>query len=157
VVGQVWDDLESHAAVLFPRPCHGRIPNCAGSAVACPNLSSEEWGCSHCHGQLLQFDLLFDHVMLCPNLDLERSCHLDSCFTTTIYKNFTPLKSAIFVIDQVISGVQTELCTPARWTFAAASSPPRCFGGEGSPLHWSRCPEDGFGDGQENRAMAVGW
>ncbi|CAK9116968.1 unnamed protein product [Durusdinium trenchii] len=35
---RVWDDLESHAAVLFPRPCHGRIPNCIGSAEACRQL-----------------------------------------------------------------------------------------------------------------------
>ena len=33
---QVWDKLESVDAVLFPRPCHGRIPNCVGSAMACP-------------------------------------------------------------------------------------------------------------------------
>ncbi|CAE7535461.1 COG0212 [Symbiodinium pilosum] len=35
---QVWDKLESVDAVLFPRPCHGRIPNCVGSAMACRNL-----------------------------------------------------------------------------------------------------------------------
>eukprot|EP00434_Breviolum_minutum_P026910 symbB.v1.2.023786.t4/scaffold2207.1/size85781/2 len=34
----VWDDLEKNDAVLFPRPCHGRIPNCAGSALACGHL-----------------------------------------------------------------------------------------------------------------------
>ncbi|CAE7536358.1 COG0212 [Symbiodinium necroappetens] len=35
---QVWDRLESQDAVLFPRPCHGRIPNCVGSALACQHL-----------------------------------------------------------------------------------------------------------------------
>eukprot|EP00435_Cladocopium_sp_Y103_P036999 s1572_g9.t1 len=35
---KVWDALEENDAVLFPRPCHGRIPNCAGSAVACGHL-----------------------------------------------------------------------------------------------------------------------
>ncbi|CAE7506978.1 MTHFSD [Symbiodinium natans] len=35
---QVWDKLENQDAVLFPRPCHGRIPNCIGSAMACLHL-----------------------------------------------------------------------------------------------------------------------
>ena len=50
---KVWDALEENNAVLFPRPCHGRIPNCAGSAVACPSLRREDWDCCHCHGQWL--------------------------------------------------------------------------------------------------------
>lgn len=35
---RVWDALEAADAVLFPRPCHHRIPNCKGSAVACRRL-----------------------------------------------------------------------------------------------------------------------
>ncbi|CAJ1353518.1 unnamed protein product [Effrenium voratum] len=35
---RVWDSLENSDAVLFPRPCHGRIPNCPGSAAACQHL-----------------------------------------------------------------------------------------------------------------------
>eukprot|EP00929_Paragymnodinium_shiwhaense_P078706 TRINITY_DN40813_c0_g1_i2.p2 TRINITY_DN40813_c0_g1~~TRINITY_DN40813_c0_g1_i2.p2 ORF type:complete len:261 (+),score=50.50 TRINITY_DN40813_c0_g1_i2:100-882(+) len=35
---QVWDSLEAADAVLFPRPCHGRIPNCVGSPQACQRL-----------------------------------------------------------------------------------------------------------------------
>lgn len=33
--GNVWNCLEAEGAVWFPRPCHGRVPNCFGSADAC--------------------------------------------------------------------------------------------------------------------------
>jgi len=35
---QVWNSLETADAVLFPRPCHGRIPNCVCSPDACRRL-----------------------------------------------------------------------------------------------------------------------
>lgn len=35
---RVWDALEAADAVLFPRPCHQRIPNCLGLAEACGRL-----------------------------------------------------------------------------------------------------------------------
>lgn len=35
---RVWDALEAADAVLFPRPCHHRIPNCRGLPQACGRL-----------------------------------------------------------------------------------------------------------------------
>lgn len=35
---RVWDKLEQTDTVLWPRPCHGRIPNTAGSNLACSYL-----------------------------------------------------------------------------------------------------------------------
>ncbi|CAK0834049.1 unnamed protein product [Prorocentrum cordatum] len=39
--GTLW--TEAADAVLFPRPCHGRIPHCAGSAAACGRLLASPW------------------------------------------------------------------------------------------------------------------
>ena len=109
-------------------------------------------------------------TMLChamPQLDLERTLPFGSTWlhlaqhqhvhpllpSITLFQSISPPFSATLVIDQV----SKMFWTPPRWTSAAASSHPRCCGCEGSPLHWCGCPKDGFGDGQEKRAMAVGW
>ena len=38
VRNRIWDDLERHDLVAFPRPCHGRIPNVSES----PAISVEK-------------------------------------------------------------------------------------------------------------------
>eukprot|EP00401_Gymnodinium_catenatum_P079284 CAMPEP_0117541426 /NCGR_PEP_ID=MMETSP0784-20121206/44014_1 /TAXON_ID=39447 /ORGANISM="" /LENGTH=325 /DNA_ID=CAMNT_0005338123 /DNA_START=52 /DNA_END=1027 /DNA_ORIENTATION=+ len=37
---RVWDALEDHDLVTYPRPCHGRIPNFVAADVACERIAS---------------------------------------------------------------------------------------------------------------------